>query len=549
MPRLAAALGGPTLWIKRDDQTGLALGGNKARKLEFILAQAQADGARLLVTTGAVQSNQCRQTAAAAARFGFGCLLVMPGSPPPTTTGNFLVDGLLGAEVVWSGAEKPALTLQRVFDEAWAAGRRPYLIPYGASSPLGAAGYIAAMYEWVDQAHEVDLIVLASSTGGTQAGLVAGARLAGYRGRVLGVSVDVPAAELRARVAELATQAASVWGQPAEFRPDEIEVTDEYIGGGYGVLGDLEREAIRLFARSEGILLDPVYTGRAAGGMLDLIQRGEIRPDDRVLFWHTGGSPALFAYAEQLEEKKPRPVPAIRLTHEIEHGKALATGETERIWGWGTPAGLVRAKRRASLIAAGAGLGPGVHALEIGCGTGVFTEMLAQTGARLTAIDVSAELLAKARARLGPKAKVRFLEKPLEACDGDGPFDAVIGSSILHHLEFDGALRRIRDLLRPGGRISFAEPNLLNPQVFAERRFRRFFPYVSRDETAFVRWRLKADLNQAGFDQVEIAPFDWLHPAVPPVAIKAVSRLGGLLERVPLVREFSGSLHITASRR
>ena len=305
MPRLAAALGGPALWVKRDDQTGLALGGNKVRKLEYILAQAQADGARLLITSGAVQSNQCRQTAAAAAHFGFECLLVLPGSPPSTTTGNLLLDTLLGAEVVWSGDEAPAVTLQRVFDEAWAAGRRPYLIPYGASSPLGAVGYIAAMYEWVEQAHPVDWIVVASSSGGTQAGLVAGARLAGYRGQVLGVSVDVPAAELRAKVAGLATQAASLWGQPAEFRPDEIEVTDEYIGGGYGVLGELEREAVRLFARSEGILLDPVYTGRAAGGMLDLIRRGVIRPESRVLFWHTGGAPAIFAYAAELAQGGP----------------------------------------------------------------------------------------------------------------------------------------------------------------------------------------------------------------------------------------------------
>ena len=305
MPRLAAALGGPSLWVKRDDQTGLALGGNKARKLEFILAQAQADGARLLITTGAVQSNQCRQTAAAAARFGFDCLLVLPGSPPAAANGNLLLDGLLGAEIRWCGNELKEVALQRIFDDAWAAGRRPYLVPYGASSPLGAAGYIAAMYEWMEQGHDVDWIIVASSSGGTQAGLVAGARLAGYRGRVLGVSVDVPAAELRAKVAELATQAASLWGQPAEFRPDEIDVTDEYIGGGYGVLGDLERDAVRLFARSEGILLDPVYTGRAAGGMLDLIRRGEIRPDSRVLFWHTGGAPAIFAYAAELTQRGP----------------------------------------------------------------------------------------------------------------------------------------------------------------------------------------------------------------------------------------------------
>ena len=183
MPRLAAALGAPALWVKRDDQTGLALGGNKARKLEFILAQAQTDGARLLITTGAVQSNQCRQTAAAAARFGFDCTLVLPGRPPSETTGNLLLDELLGAEIVWSGEEKTADVLPRVFDEAWSAGRRPYLIPYGASSPLGAVGYLAAMLELLEQTREVDVIVVASSSGGTQGGMVAGAKVAGFTGR------------------------------------------------------------------------------------------------------------------------------------------------------------------------------------------------------------------------------------------------------------------------------------------------------------------------------------------------------------------------------
>ncbi|HSB89470.1 MAG TPA: D-cysteine desulfhydrase family protein [Anaerolineales bacterium] len=302
MPRLSAALGGPSLWIKRDDQTGLALGGNKARKLEYILAEAQAHGARRLLTTGAVQSNQCRQTAAAAARFGFECTLVLAGHPPSETTGNLLLDGLLGADIVWSGEEKPAEVLKRAFDEAWAGGQRPYLIPYGASSPLGAAGYLAAMLELHEQADDIDLIVMASSSGGTQAGMVAGARLSGYKGRILGVSVDVPAQELRTRVAALASEAASVWGKPIAVTPEDVEVTDAYVGGGYGVLSDLEREAIRTFARAEGILLDPVYTGRAAGAMMDLIRRGVIPRTEKVVFWHTGGSPALFAYAAALSE-------------------------------------------------------------------------------------------------------------------------------------------------------------------------------------------------------------------------------------------------------
>ncbi len=206
---------------------------------------------------------------------------------------------------MWSGEEKTADVLPRVFDEAWSAGRRPYLIPYGASSPLGAIGYLTAMLELLEQTHQVDVIVVASSSGGTQGGMVAGARLGGFRGRILGVSVDVPAAELRTRVAALATEAASVWGQPLDVQLGEVEVTDAYVGGGYGVLGELEREAISLFARSEGILLDPVYTSRAGGAMVDLIRRGEIRPTEKVMFWHTGGAPALFAYASELAGDRP----------------------------------------------------------------------------------------------------------------------------------------------------------------------------------------------------------------------------------------------------
>jgi 1-aminocyclopropane-1-carboxylate deaminase/D-cysteine desulfhydrase-like pyridoxal-dependent ACC family enzyme len=286
--------------VKRDDQTGLAFGGNKARKLEYILAEAQANGARTLITTGAAQSNQCRQTAAAARRFGFACILVLRGQPPSAPNGNLLLDMLLGAEIVWAGSEPADTALRGAFEDAWTAGRRPYLVPYGASSPVGAAGYIAAMFELMDQNPEADAIVVASSSGGTQAGMVAGARLSGFPGRIIGISVDVPADELKERVAKLATETSSVWGQSIAFGAGDVEVNDRYIGAGYGVLSNLEREAIRLFARTEGLLLDPVYTARAAGGMLDMIRRGELRPDERVLFWHTGGAPALFAYGEEL---------------------------------------------------------------------------------------------------------------------------------------------------------------------------------------------------------------------------------------------------------
>jgi SAM-dependent methyltransferase len=189
-----------------------------------------------------------------------------------------------------------------------------------------------------------------------------------------------------------------------------------------------------------------------------------------------------------------------------------------------------------------------VRALEIGCGTGLFTELFAATGAHLVAVDISTALLAKARLRGLPPARVRFVARPFEDCGLLGPFDAVIGSSVLHHLDYHRALAQIHDLLKPGGVLAFAEPNLLNPQVFLERKFRRLFPYVSPDETAFVRRRLRRNLRAAGFVDRVIKPIDWLHPAIPALLIKAVSYIGSWLEAVPIIREFSGSLLISARR-
>lgn len=300
LPRLGSVLGGPALWIKRDDQTGLAFGGNKTRKLEFLLAEAQANGARTLVTAGALQSNHCRQTAAAAARFGFGCVLVLAGEPPPIANGNLLLDHLLGAEIVWGRGQDRESLLQSTFEKAKSDGRHPYLIPYGASNARGAVAYAEAIAEVMAQDVPVDRIVFATSSGGTQAGLVAGARAYGFRGRITGISVDEPSGVLQRRIAALAGQVMELMGRKGSFQPSEIEVDDRFVGGGYGVMGEREKEAIRLFAREEGILLDPVYTGRAAGGMIDLIRSGEIPANERLLFWHTGGGPALFAYADRL---------------------------------------------------------------------------------------------------------------------------------------------------------------------------------------------------------------------------------------------------------
>lgn len=302
LTRLTATLGLRALWIKRDDLTGLAFGGNKTRKLELLLADAEHHGARTLITRGAVQSNHCRQTAAAAARMGLECILVLAGRAPDVPSGNYLLDRMLGAEVVWTSIREAEATLDETFQRAEAQGRRPYRIPYGGSNALGAAAYALAMQELLEQGVQVDRIVFASSSGGTQAGLVVGARALGFPGRISGISVDEPSAVLRRRIADLAGKVAQVLGREETYSEEEVEIYDGYLGGGYGVLGGLERRAIETFARLEGVLLDPVYTGRAAGALLDLVDRGEIDHEERVLFWHTGGAPAIFAYAQELAQ-------------------------------------------------------------------------------------------------------------------------------------------------------------------------------------------------------------------------------------------------------
>ncbi len=235
-----------------------------------------------------------------------------------------------------------------------------------------------------------------------------------------------------------------------------------------------------------------------------------------------------------------------RSQHEIEHGKFLAEGQTEAIWGWGTPAGARRAQRRGALIAAAAGLRPGVRALELGCGTGLFTRIFVETGAEVAANDISPELIDIAKKQV-PGAK--FICARFEDLPGGEQFDAIIGSSVLHHLDLDAALAKCYELLKPGGQVAFAEPNFLNPQVFAERTFlRKRLSYVSPDETAFVRWRLARKLKSLGFEQIKIVPFDWLHPAIPKRLINNVETTGKFLEQIPLIREFSGSLLISCNK-
>lgn len=304
LPRLSEELNGPRLWVKRDDLTGLAFGGNKTRKLEFLVAEALEQDAKLLITAGALQSNHCRQTAAAAARFGLGCILVLTGEAPRQASANLLLDQLFGAEIVWAEKPRRDMVLQEVFDRAVSLGRKPYLVPYGGSSPTGALGYVFAMEEMLAQASSgafgaagsyPDWVLFASSSGGTQAGLVLGARLYDYPGRLLGISVDEPEPVLKDRVSTLAAATSERVGNRIEFDPAGILVNAEYAKPGYGILTGAEKSAISIFASCEGLLLDPVYTGRAAAGLIDLIRRGFFEKQETVLFWHTGGQPALFA--------------------------------------------------------------------------------------------------------------------------------------------------------------------------------------------------------------------------------------------------------------
>ncbi len=301
--RLEEHLGGKVkLLIKRDDLTVLPFGGNKTRKLAFLMREALEQGANVVLTTGAVQSNHCRQTAAAARMLGMKPVLVLGGEPEPPS-GNLLIDTLVGAEIHWSTREKRMEDLQRLFEEYKQRGEKPYLIPYGGSNPLGASAYAYAIDELVNRQGIVpDAIVFASSSGGTQAGLVAGARAIGYRGRIIGISVDEPHDVLTSRVAELATQVADLIGAPAAIQPNEIEVIDEYAKPGYGVMTEKELNAIKTCAAIQGCIVDPVYTGRAMAALIDLIRADFFPENSTVLFWHTGGTPGIFAskYSKEL---------------------------------------------------------------------------------------------------------------------------------------------------------------------------------------------------------------------------------------------------------
>lgn len=239
-----------------------------------------------------------------------------------------------------------------------------------------------------------------------------------------------------------------------------------------------------------------------------------------------------------------------RAVQEIRHGRKLARDGAEAIWGWDTAAGRLRARRRGELISGKAGLHSGMKVLEIGCGTGLFTEIFAESGAAILAIDISVDLLDQALARKLPPERVRFVAVPFEDPSICGPFDAIIGSSVLHHLDLAPALGRIFSLLSPGGVMVFTEPNMLNPQIMVQKNI----PWLkerlgdSPDETAFFAPRLRRRLLVHGFADVEIIPFDWLHPLTPRAIIMPVLTFGTFLERLPIIKNFAGSLLITARR-
>ena len=303
--RLGKALGGMLIFMKRDDQTGLALGGNKTRKLEYLLGNALAQGCDCIVTAGAAQSNHCRQTAAAAAMLNLKCHLVLGGEEPDRLSGNLLLDKLFDCQIHWAGPHRKGEDIPRICEQLRAAGKKPYLVPYGGSNELGAIGFVEAIRELAAQSGDRPFthLVFPSSSGGTQAGLMVGKVVCRQNFRVIGINIDKGAAgepPLGQQVLALANRTAALLGVAHEFTEPELNLLDDYVGDGYGVVGDREREAITLTARSEGILLDPVYTGRAMGGLIDMVRSGEIGPKDRVLFWHTGGIPALFADPESL---------------------------------------------------------------------------------------------------------------------------------------------------------------------------------------------------------------------------------------------------------
>lgn len=310
LPNLSEALNGPRIHIKRDDLLGLTSGGNKTRKLEFLMADALAKGADTIITTGAVQSNHCRLTLSAAVKEGLKCRLLLEerveGSYNVEASGNNLLYHLLGAETMRpvAGGTDLAAGMEQMAEEARSEGRTPYIIPGGGSNALGALGYVACAEEILAQCFEsgleLDHIVSSSGSGGTHAGLVAG--LVGNQAGIAmtGISVRAEKAPQEEKIRNLANAASELAGARQDVSASDVVVRDEFVGPGYSLPTTEMTEAIQLFARTEGILLDPVYTGKTAAGLIGMVKEGAFDADSDVLFVHTGGSPAIYAYRDEV---------------------------------------------------------------------------------------------------------------------------------------------------------------------------------------------------------------------------------------------------------
>jgi 1-aminocyclopropane-1-carboxylate deaminase/D-cysteine desulfhydrase-like pyridoxal-dependent ACC family enzyme len=301
MQRLAAAIqrdNSPRLLVKRDDAIAFGFGGNKVRKLAFVAARAQAEGADTLITAGGVQSNHARATAATAAKLGMRAVLVANGTAPEKPTANALLDALLGAEVVYvKTRDDRAPTMREIADRLRADGRKPFEIPIGASTPLGALGYVQAVVELLDQIPAPDVIVHSTSSGGTQAGVVAACRLLGLPTRIIGISADDPAASIQMQVRTIVQGIGELLRVDFEARDAaiEIDIDDRFVGQGYGVPTPASREAIEIAARTEALFLDPTYTAKAMAGLIAYVRERRFQKSDTILFWHTGGQVGLFA--------------------------------------------------------------------------------------------------------------------------------------------------------------------------------------------------------------------------------------------------------------
>ncbi|MDB5373175.1 MAG: D-cysteine desulfhydrase [Belnapia sp.] len=311
MEALTRHLGGPRLWIKRDDCTGLSTGGNKTRKLEYLCAEAIALKADVLITQGATQSNHARQTAAAAAKLGLACHILLEdrtgyADAAYTQSGNVLLDKLHGAQVSRrpGGADMPA-EMEALAAGLRAKGHTPYVIPGGGSNPVGALGYANAALELLNQAAEIGLridhVVHATGSAGTQAGLVAGLVALNSGIPVLGIGVRAPREKQEANVLALAQRTVAHMGLPGIVRPEHVVANCDYVGQGYGIPTQGMVEAVKLLAEKEGILLDPVYSGKGMAGLIDLIGKGYFKPEENIVFLHTGGSVGLFGYPEAFE--------------------------------------------------------------------------------------------------------------------------------------------------------------------------------------------------------------------------------------------------------